>query len=506
MGGVLNPPGNSGIMKPMDTSVPPLVHALLEPQRYPGTVHRVDLVQTAISWVLLAGDMAYKIKKPVKLPFLDFSTLALRQQYCMEELRLNRRFAPDIYLDVVGIFNAPDGPGWSGNGPPIEYAVKMRRFDEAGRLDHLCARGDLLPSHLSDLADTLCALHEKAAIAPPTTRFGDADRFMALARDNFRDLLQSHTLADHQARLNALQSWTEAQFAQVAALMSARRQAGHVRECHGDLHLANMVLINQRVRLFDCIEFNDDLRWLDVANEMAFTYMDLLEHQQPGLANWFVDALLSRSGDYEAVQLLRFYAVYKAMVRAKVAADEAQTLAYLALAERLTTPAPRRLVITHGLSGCGKTHASSVMLQNDASACTVRVRSDVERKRLFGLAPTDHHATMPGAGMYSAQATAQTYERLRALADMLLATGGTVMVDAAFLKRSERDAFHALAQHYHAAFEILAPQATPEQLTQRIESRNAEGSDPSDATIEVLAQQMRTLEPLGDNERPFVRT
>lgn len=329
---------------------------------------------------------------------------------------------------------------------------------------------------------------------------------MALARDNFHDLLQSHPQAAHHARLNALQLWTETQFTQVAALMSARREAGWVRECHGDLHLANMVLIDQRVRLFDCIEFNADLRWIDVANEIAFTYMDLVEHQQPGLASWFVNEVLSRNGDYESVRLLRFYAVYKAMVRAKVAANEEDTLAYLALAERLTTAPPRRLVITHGLSGCGKTHASSALLQNDALACTVRLRSDVERKRLFGLALTDHHATVPGAGIYSAQATAQTYARLRALAELLLATGGTVMVDAAFLKRSERDAFHALARQCDAAFEILAPQATPEELTRRIQARNASGSDASDATVEVLAQQMHTLEPLGDDERPYVRT
>lgn len=146
---------NSGIMKHMDTSVPPLIHALLDPQRYPGTIQRVDLVQTAISWILLAGEFAYKIKKPLKLPFLDFSTLSLRHQYCLEELRLNGRFAPDIYLDVVGLFSTPDGPAWSGQGLPIEYAVRMRRFDEAGRLDHVCARGELRPSHLSDLADTL---------------------------------------------------------------------------------------------------------------------------------------------------------------------------------------------------------------------------------------------------------------------------------------------------------------------------------------------------------------
>jgi len=496
-------------MVPMDTRVPPLIHALQDPRRYPGVVQRVELVQTHISWILLAGEFAYKIKKPVRLPFLDFSTLALRHAYCVDELRLNGRFAPDIYLDVVAIFNTPENPTWAGQGPPIEYAVRMKRFDEAGRLDRVCDRGELQAAHLSDLADALSAFHGQTAVAPADSRYGLAEPFMALARDNFHDLLIALPQSEYQARLQALQTWTETQFTRLAPLMQARRRAGWVRECHGDLHLANLVLIADRVRMFDCIEFNEDLRWIDVANEMAFTYMDLLAHRQPGLANWFVDEMLSRNGDYESVLLLRFYAVYKALVRAKVAAirvkasqaEDTQELAYVALAERLATPAPRRLIITHGLSGCGKTLASSALLQSDPTASMVRLRSDVERKRLFGLPSTAHSASAPGAGIYGSNANVQTYKRLRHLAEMLLGAGGTVIVDAAFLKRADRDAFRALAVQSHAAFDILAPQATPEQLTERIQARSVLGHDASDATLEVLAQQMRALEPLGEDER-----
>ncbi|TXT37994.1 MAG: hypothetical protein FD135_3216 [Comamonadaceae bacterium] len=495
-------------MRPMDTRPPPLIQALLAPHRYPGPVPQVELVQTHISWVLLAGEFAYKIKKPVKLPFLDFSTLALRHACCMDELRLNRRFSPDIYLDVVGIFNTPQDPSWLASGPPIEYAVKMKRFDDAGRLDHVCQRGELQAAHLSDLADTLASFHAQAAQAAADSRFGRPDDWMALARDNFHDLLLALPQPEQQARLQALRSWTEAQFTQLKPLMQARKQAGWVRECHGDLHLANLVLIHNRVRLFDCIEFNQELRWIDVANEIAFTYMDLLEQQQPGLANWWVNELLSRTGDYEAALLLRCYAVYKAMIRAKVAAlqrqgaqdDDAPVLAYLALAERLAAPAPKRLVITHGLSGCGKTHASSQRLLNDQLANTLRLRSDVERKRLFGLKSTEHHVSAPGTGLYSSEASRQTYARLHQLAQQLLDAGGTVIVDAAFLRRSERDSFRALAQQQQAAFEILAPQATPEQLAERIQTRYTHECDASDATLEVLAQQMRTLEPLQADE------
>ena len=493
----------------MDVNLPPLIAALLDPQRYPDAVQQVALVQTHISWVLLAGEFAYKIKKPVRLPFLDFSTLAQRHRCCLDELRLNRRFAPDIYLDVVGIFNTQTGPQWTGQGAPIEYAVKMKRFDEAGRLDRLCDRGELQPAHLSDLADTLNAFHQQAAIAPLNSRFGSSSEIIAPARENFHDLLKMLPQTDVQQRLAALQDWSEAQFTQLAPLMNARKKAGRVRECHGDLHLANLVLIDQRVRLFDCLEFNEDLRWIDVASEIAFTYVDLLAHRQPGLANWWVDEVLSRSGDYEAALLLRFYAVYRALVRAKVAAirnlqfpdDGHEVLRYVALAEFLATPTPKHLLITHGLSGCGKTVASTARLLNDPQAATLRLRSDVERKRLFGLAATEVSGSATDAGIYAATASAQTYARLRSLAAMLLQAGGTVMVDAAFLKRADRDAFRALALDAGATFEILAPQATPAQLRERILARSALGRDASEATLDVLTQQLRTLETLQPDER-----
>jgi aminoglycoside phosphotransferase family enzyme/predicted kinase len=493
---------------PSLSPLPPLIRALLSPSRYPAGVTVVELVQTHISWVLLAGDFAYKIKKPVKLPFLDFSTLAQRLHYCADELRLNSRIAPELYLGVVGIFNTPKDPRWDGAGAPIEYAVKMRRFDESGRLDRVCARGELQPEHLTELAHTLTAFHERAAVAPPTSCFGSASSILGPALDNFADL---HSLLPHgppHTRLAALRAWTKAQFTRLAPLMEARKQAGCVRECHGDLHLANLVLIGPRVQMFDCLEFNADLRWIDVANELAFTYVDLLAHRQPGLANWFINEVLSCSGDHESMQVLRFYAVYRALVLAKVAAIRAQqsqddpraALAYITLAEALLAPVPRSLVITHGLSGCGKTTTTNGILQNDARAATVRLRSDVERKRLFGLASTDHSGSALDAGIYTADAHARTYEHLRALAADLLGAGWSVIVDAAFLRRAERERFRSLAREAGAAFGILAPQATLAQLRQRIQTRQALGRDASEATLMVLNRQAKLLEPLAPDD------
>lgn len=491
------------------SQMPALVRALLEPQRYGAGVQTVEWVQTHISWVFLAGDYAYKIKKPVKLQFLDFSTLAQRQRCCEEELRLNRRYSPDIYVGVVGLFNTPQDPRWEGPGSPIEYAVKMRRFDGAGRLDRVCARGELTPAHLSDLAETLVAFHAAADVALASSPFGTPEAIRESAMDNFTDLLRWVPNAALKKRLGALQAWTLAQWEQLAPLMRARKQAGRVRECHGDLHLANLVLVDRRVRMFDCIEFSDDLRWIDVANEMAFTYVDLLAHGQPGLANWWVNETWSRSGDYEAAGVFRFYAVYRALVRAKVAAlggaHESEVpygvLAYVALAEQLRAPHPPRVVITHGVSGCGKTMITTQMLLADLSATTVRVRSDVERKRLFGLTPQAHSGSATGGGIYAPEAHARTYSHLAAMARLLLQAGWSVVVDATFLRRAEREVFRVLAHQVGAAFFIVAPQATRDQLRARIVAREKSGVDASEATLAVLERQICSMEPLDAAER-----
>ncbi|MDH5709297.1 MAG: AAA family ATPase, partial [Hylemonella sp.] len=408
--------------------------------------------------------------------------------------------------------NTPQAPRFGDDGAPFEYAVKMRRFDESARLDRVCARGELRPAHLSALAQTLCDFHTTAAVAPADSRLGSPAQVMAPVRDNFAGLQALLPGGDAPARLVALQRWSEAQFEQLQPQMAARQRSGHVRECHGDLHLANLVLLGDEVRLFDCLEFDAALRWIDVASETAFPYVDLLAHDQPGLAHWFVNEVWSRNGDYEAAALLRFYAVYRAMVRAKVAAirasqtqaDATQALAYLALAERLAAPATPRLTITHGLSGCGKTYLSDRLLLSDAAGPVLRLRSDVERKRLFGLDAAARSGSATDQGIYAASAHERTYARLHELAAGLLRAGWSVIVDATFLKRADRARFHALAQQLGLAFVILAPQASPAQLRERILARRAQGRDASEATLEVLARQMQAIEPLTQAEQACV--
>ena len=511
----------------MPDALPPLITALLDPLRYPHSAGRVDLVETHASWLLLAGDFAYKIKKPVTLPFLDYGTLARREEFCRAELVLNRRLAPDLYLDVVPIGGTSAQPQF-GELPAIEWAVRMRRFDESGRLDHMAARGELRPEHLAQLAATLCTFQQTAAIAAPGTRFGAPEQVLAAARENFVELRQLLPASD-QPRVGELAEWTETEFARRTGDFAARKTGGFIREGHGDLHLGNLVLIDGRVTPFDCIEFNEDFRWNDPASEIAFVWIDLLDHGQPGLAAWLLNAWLEAGGDFAALRVLRFYAVYRAVVRAKIAAlrgrqEEPEAArgeldaarGYLDLARRIAVTCPRSgipgtqsapaptLVITCGLSGSGKTTASTARLLNpslEAAGSIVRLRSDVERKRLFGLASHENSNSAADGGIYTAEATTRTYARLLALARELLAAGWPVIVDAAFLKRTERDSFAALAAELGVGFKILATEAPPEELHRRLLARSG---DASEATVAILERQLAWFEPPDEEEQAFV--
>ena len=496
----------------MPDTLPPLIAALLDPRIYPHAAARVDLVETHASWLLLAGEFAYKIKKPITLPFLDYGTLARRETFCRAELALNHRLAPQLYLDVVPIGGKPEVPRL-GATPAIEWAVRMRRFDEDGRLDRVAARGDLQPEHLSQLTATLEVFWRTAAVAAPGTRFGGPEQVLAAARENFVELRQLLPHAD-QTLVEQLARWTEDEFALRATDFAARKAGGFVREGHGDLHLGNLALIDGQVTPFDCIEFNEDFRWNDPVSEIAFVWIDLLDHRQPGLAAWFLNAWLESSGDFQALAVLRFYAVYRAVVRAKIAAlragqeDASQSQAeldsarvYLQLAWRIAVPPAPTLVITCGLSGSGKTTASSARLLDqtlEGAGSIVRLRSDVERKRLFGLAPQQNSASSLDGGIYTVEATTRTYARLLELARDLLAAGWPVIVDAAFLRRKERAAFSALAAELGIGFAILATEAPANELRRRIAARSG---DASEATLDVLERQMNWFEPLDANER-----
>jgi aminoglycoside phosphotransferase family enzyme/predicted kinase len=495
-------------------NLPPLIRALLMPHRYGDGVSHVTLVSTHISWVLLAGVFAYKIKKSIKLSFLDFSTLQQRQFFCKEELRLNQRYSPDIYLAVVGIYHSCDDPQWQGTDSPIEYAIKMRRFEQDDRLDRVCLRGELLPEHLSDLARRVTVFHHDAAIAIQATGFGSATLVLEQALQNFDDLLPMLSPEDQQQRLLRLRTWTLVQHSKLAPLMKMRQETGYVRECHGDLHLGNLFLRGASVRLFDCVEFNETLRWIDVASDIAFTYEDLMAQGRSDLACWFLNEALGCSGDYASAPLLRYYAVYRALVRAKVALiqyeqdgqSREKALDALALAEQLSSPPEVHVLITHGASGSGKTYATDVLLKADTQACTLRLRTDVERKRRFHLDPLKTSESGLNTDLYSAQNIKQTYVDLLRTTETLLRANWSVIVDGAFLQRSQREYFRQLARALEVPFSILAPLATKEQMVARVQQRLARGDDASEASLAVLSHQLVSLEPLAPEEPAWPST
>ena len=492
-----------------------LVAALRAGHGFPSPGSAVRLFETHISWVLLYRRQAYKIKKAVNLGFLDFTTLEQRRHYCHEEIRLNRRLAPDIYLDVVPIGGSPAEPV-IGAEPAIEYAVRMRRFSPQYEMDRLIAQGALRTAHVDSLAAVLAAFHTALPPIEPSSPDGTPETLRQFALDNFVQLPDGQLGAIGRFIVAALRETTAEEFAACESVIAARRREGFVRECHGDLHLGNIVVRRGKAVPFDGIEFDPALRWTDVMADVAFAFMDFLYHDHPDLAYRFLNGWLENTGDYAGLAVLRFYASYRAAVRAKVNAiraaqagvsSEKAALArqafrrYLGLACQCLLRDKPALIITHGLPGSGKTTFSQEAL---ARFGAIRLRSDVERKRLFGLSPLDSSRSLVAGGIYDSQATARTYDKLHDLARTLLQQGYRVIVDAAFLRREERDHFRRLAQEMAASFVIASIQASESLLRTRIEARMRSRRDASEADLAVLEKLQAHSLPFGEDEHASI--
>jgi uncharacterized protein len=482
-------------------------------------VERLGLrfIETHISYVLFDRGFVYKMKKAVRFPFLDFTTLAAREFYCREELRLNRRLAPSIYLDVVpitGTLDAPllDSSGTRGDTSPIEYTVKMREFDQNGLLSRVIARDELTTARVEELATAVASFHERTARAKSDTPYGEPRGIVEDARENFTAMRAAAIDDAVRTELDQLSAWTEDEATRRTPAFVARKADGFVRECHGDLHLGNIALIDGAVTLFDCIEFNSAMRWIDVMSDVAFLVMDLRDRNRPDLAARFLNSYLRRTGDYEGLAVLPFYIVYRALVRAKIAClrlgqtagDDQRAIrtelhTYVDLARSETTRTPPSVIITHGVSGSGKSTRAQALVENGA----VAIQSDVERKRLFGLDADARSHSSVGGGLYASDVDRRTYNRLAELARHVVRAGYTVVVDAAFLKRAQRDLLRGVASELGVRFVIAdcaAPQAVlRERVTRRLEHEH----DASEATLDVLASQLATEEPLGPDEKPL---
>jgi aminoglycoside phosphotransferase family enzyme/predicted kinase len=468
------------------------------------------ILETHISYVLLTGEYAYKVKKAVAFGFLDFTTLAARRFFCEEELRLNRRLAPALYLDVLPITGSADAPRLGGDGTALEYAVKMREFPQSDLASVLLARGGLGAADIDALAANVAAFHAAVEVAGSAGPFGAPDGILRLARRNLDEIAPLLATDAERTQIEALRGWTEREHAHRITVFERRRKQGFVRECHGDLHLGNIARIDGALVVFDCIEFNEEMRWIDVMSEVAFTVMDLEDRGRPDFAYRYLDAYLAHTGDYAGLAVAPFYLAYRALVRAKVAllrgaqasagANSAFVEArdYLRLASKYAKPASPALIVTTGLSGSGKTTLSGTLLELIGA---VRVRSDVERKRMRGLAPLERLGAAIDGGLYSTKATASTYGRLREVARDIVEAGRIAIVDAAFPRRAQRESFRALADELGVPFVILAFEANEATLRRRVAAREARGTDASDADLAVLAHQIATREPLASDER-----
>ena len=462
--------------------------------------------ETHISYVLLAGDNAYKFKKPVNLGFLNFSTRALRHDYCEREVALNHRYAPQLYWGVLALVRGPQGLALGAAGDPLDYAVWMCRFADGARLDERLEAGSVDGLAFADLGKSIGEMHLHAPRPFVGSRYGSAELSVAqmlAGLEPLRDVAPTAAAVLDPYRV-AVGASTER--------LAARLREGFIRDCHGDLHLSNIVHLDGRWVPFDCIEFNDELRYIDTLSDFAFVKMDLDLRGTRQFSNILLNAYLSGCGDYTGLNLLRLYCAYRSLVRAKVAglasvsldgSAQAEAIArsaqHLTLAgEYLAAPPPPSLLITYGASGSGKSWRSQGLATAHGY---IHLRSDIERRRLAGRPVNAVSGSQLNGGIYAGFATEATYQRLKSLAETALNAGYSVIVDATFLEAAQRAAFRALARQLKLGFGILACDAPEDVLRARIDARHAAGGDPSEATQDVLTQQLAARELLSPAER-----
>jgi aminoglycoside phosphotransferase family enzyme/predicted kinase len=481
------------------------VRALDNPLAFGHPLRYLRLIETHISWIILTGNYAYKVKKPVNFGFLDFSTLERRRHFCHEELRLNRRYAPQIYLDVIEIHGTADAPRLNGKGAVIDYALQMIEFPQKCLFSHHAAAGTLTATMIDAIVDRVNDLHAKGTSASQDSTFGCAHSVRSWSEENLMQIANAIPASLIPASYARLQHWYQVNET-LLDQVERRRQDGHVRDCHGDLHLDNMALIDNEVMPFDCIEFNPELRWIDTISEAAFVAMDLQARGYAGFGWRFISRYFEGSADYEAIGLLRYYLIYRALVRAKVEALRAAPVAnptaktfaaaftYLDLADQWSTNQHAGMIIMHGLSGSGKSTVAAQLLE---ALGAIRIRSDVVRKQLHGLALHSNSQSAPNRGIYSNDATELTYDRMREIAATIIAANFCVILDATFLQEAERRKILKLETALPCTRVIVNCEAPEAILRERIIARE---NDPSEANLQILERQIQTRQPISIEE------
>jgi len=487
-----------------------LLNALQNPAMFDHDVESFQLIETHISWVILTGPYAYKIKKPMDFGFLDFTTLEKRQHFCQEELRLNRRLAPELYLDLLPLYGDENNPSFTGEGEVLEYVIKMRQFSQDHLLNNLLAQGELTRDHIGEVADQVADFHARTEVAGADSRFGEPGQVMFPVQQNFDQIRPLLTEKADLQQLDQIEAWAQDTFTLLTPTFEERKAQGKVRACHGDLHLGNITLFNDKIRLFDCIEFNDDFYWIDVMREAAFFIMDLEDRGEDYFANQFLNAYLELTGDYAGLKLLNFYKSYYAMVRAKVGlfqlfnesiSDEdrqavlTQYRSYTSLAEHYMEIPCRCLMLMHGYSGSGKSTVGNTLMEH---LHLVRLRSDVVRKQLFGEQQGNNDDL--NVGIYSKDASDKTFQNLRDTAATILQSGNSALIDATFLNANYRDLFHELSEEQGVPLLIVSCTLDDAITRERLAAREAEQQDVSDATVKVYEAQLQSADALTKKE------
>lgn len=486
-----------------------LIEAIQSWTEFGHPITKFELIETHISYILLTGPYAYKFKKHLNLGFLNFSTLERRKRCCEEEVRLNSRTAPELYIAVVAITGNRQNPQFGGDSQVLEYAVKMLQFPKHAELNHVLDDGRLSSESIDILAQKIADFHQSATVIPLYHPSGSNHIIDSQSEDNFfhvQTFLKEYS--DEYRKLQEIRSWAKAEYRRLNWQFITRKHQGYIRDCHGDLHLRNIILYNDELCAFDCLEFSDELRQIDVISDIAFLLMDFEARSRSEPAWRFLNSYLEHTGDYRGVSLLRFYKLYRAMVRIKVACirlqqaglsevDKEQQWAdlriHLELALKYTSEPKPKLIIMHGLSGCGKTTLSQQLLEELGA---IRIRSDLIRKHLHKLPDYARTNAMPGEGIYTDAESTQTYKHIADMAKHLLDDGYTVIVDAAFLHIRHRNQFQDMANTAGIPFIILDLQANNETLLNRIEARSKCGHSISEANVEVLKYQFASEEPL----------
>lgn len=490
-----------------------LIKNLQNPKLYDYPIEQFKVLETHISWVILTGKYAYKIKKPRNLDFLDFTTLEKRHHYCEEEVRLNKRLAPNIYMDVIPVTGSFEQPEINGSGPVIDYVIKMREFSQKDLFDRLLSRQQLKTPLIDELAQILSQFHEKASVCDKSLPYGSPEEVNAPVIQNFDQCEEILTERSDVAQLKRLRQWANQQYEILSPVFKQRKENGFVRECHGDVHLGNIVLIDNHPVIFDCIEFNESFRWTDIIADPAFLAMDLEFNQKSNFANRLINNYLQLTGDYEGLRVLKYYKAYRAMVRAKVSLfqdTEKNTDAHHALRDRFlrctalassyTINTRPVLLITHGFSASGKSVIADVLVNYQQY---IQLSSDVERKRSANIDLFASSNSGLYQDLYHPDNTQKAYKRLEELAETVLKSGYNVVVDASFIEQQYRRNFFELARKLNVPFFILHCQAPSEALFDRVKLR-AQQLSISEADEKVLKMQIEKYQPIGESEKKHV--